>query len=229
MQPTFNPWLGYFNLIAGVDTFVFLDTVQLNQQSWQTRNKLILQGNEYLFSLPIIKEKHKHELFIKDSLLDYRKYDFQIKLLRSLEQNYSKAKYFTRVHPFIKELVLYKTDFLSLYNINIIKKISYMLGLKAKFILLSQSDFEQKSTKEHLVLNICQHFNAKHYLSPLGAKEYLLDSQSIFRQNGIYLQFQDYTHPIYRQLTDSFLANIGIFDLLYNEGFKQSATIILPQ
>ena len=28
MQPMYLPWAGYFNLIAAVDTFVFLDDVQ---------------------------------------------------------------------------------------------------------------------------------------------------------------------------------------------------------
>ena len=55
MQPTFNPWIGYFDLINGVDKFLFLDTVQLNQQSWQTRNKLKVANKELMISIPIKK------------------------------------------------------------------------------------------------------------------------------------------------------------------------------
>lgn len=71
MQPTFNPWLGYFDLIDYVDEFIFLDTVQLNQQSWQTRNKIKVQNKELMFSLPIQKDKSKSELLIKDTILDF--------------------------------------------------------------------------------------------------------------------------------------------------------------
>jgi len=66
MQPTFNPWLGYFDLIDYVDKFIFLDTVQLNQQSWQTRNKILIQNKEYIFSLPIMKTKSKVDLLYNE-------------------------------------------------------------------------------------------------------------------------------------------------------------------
>ena len=65
MQPTFNPWLGYFDLIDSVDKFIFLDTVQLSQQSWQTRNKLKVQDKEFLFSIPIKKKQIKHRFVNK--------------------------------------------------------------------------------------------------------------------------------------------------------------------
>ena len=39
-QPTYLPWLGYFDLIDQVDAFVFLDNVQFEKQSWQQRNRI---------------------------------------------------------------------------------------------------------------------------------------------------------------------------------------------
>ena len=41
-QPCYLPWIGYFNLINNVDTFVFLDDVEFSHQSWQHRNKIII-------------------------------------------------------------------------------------------------------------------------------------------------------------------------------------------
>src|SRR5205823_1445117 len=43
---------GYLNLIATVDTFVFLDDVQFERQSWQMRNRILLAGKEALLSVP---------------------------------------------------------------------------------------------------------------------------------------------------------------------------------
>ena len=93
MQPTFNPWLGYFDLIDYVDTFIFLDTVQLNQQSWQTRNKIKVQNKELMIPIPTIKNKNKNkkDLIIKDTLIDFRKFDFRKKLLKTIELNYKKV------------------------------------------------------------------------------------------------------------------------------------------
>jgi hypothetical protein len=38
--------------------------------------------------------------------------------------------------------------------------------------------------------------------------------------------YQYYNHPIYDQLGNNFIPYLGIFDLLYNEGFGNSAKII---
>jgi hypothetical protein len=39
-QPTYLPWLGYFDLIDQVDVFVLPDDVQFEKQSWQQRNRI---------------------------------------------------------------------------------------------------------------------------------------------------------------------------------------------
>ncbi len=226
MQPTFNPWIGYFDLIDYVDKFIFLDTVQLNQQSWQTRNKLKVQEKELLFSLPIQKNKSKIDLSIKDALLDFRKFDFRRKLLKTLQQNYVKAKYYDEVHKFIEGLVLYDTSLLSTYTINIITQIIKKLHITTEIIVLSQTKYQQTQSKGNLVLDICQYFGAENYISPLGAKEYLEKLSNNFQAKKINIFYQHYHHLSYHQLGNNFIPYLGIFDLLYNEGFKNSSIII---
>ena len=226
MQPTFNPWIGYFDLIDYVDKFVFLDIVQLNQQSWQTRNKLLLQGKENLFSLPVVKNKIKNELLIKDSLLDFRKFDFRKKLMRTLEQNYKKAKYYNEVNEFINSIVFYESELLSQYNINIIKKIVEKLKITTQILILSQTDYQKETDKGDLVLDICKYYNVKEYVSPLGSKNYLETVKEKFISKNINIYYQYYEHKEYKQLSEVFIPYIGIFDLLYNEGFENSINII---
>jgi len=173
MQATFNPWIGYFDLIDYVDEFIFLDTIQLNQQSWQTRNKIKINNKEHMISLPIIKNISKEDLLIKDALLDFRKFDFRKKLIKTLDQNYSKAKFFNEVNEFIKSIVLFNTNNLQEYNINLITNISKKLNINTKTRILSQTNFLNSSKKDKLVLEICKHFNCTKYISPIGSKEYL--------------------------------------------------------
>jgi hypothetical protein len=225
MQPTFNPWLGYFDLIDYVDTFVFFDTVQLNQQSWQTRNKLKINNGEYVFSIPIQKNRSKTELFIKDAMIDFRKFDFREKLLKTLEQNYKKSKYFNEVHPFIKELIFYETNYLSQYSINIITKIVKQLALNTNILILSETQYKDSLHKGDLVLDICKYFNANDYISPLGSKEYLENKKNDFLKNQITLYYQHYYHPQYEQQGNSFIPYMGIFDLLYNCGFDKDKIV----
>ena len=226
MQPTFNPWLGYFDLIEYVDLFVFFDTVQLNQQSWQTRNKLKVQGQELLFSIPIIKEKSKKELLIKDTLINFNKFDFRKKLTRTIEQSYKKSEYFDEVNRFIQELISFETESLSQYNINLILKISKKLNFNTEIIVLSETNYTTECSKGDLVLDICKYFNTTDYISPLGSKEYLNNALEEFGSVNINIEYQYYKHPIYKQLGKEFLPYIGIFDLLYNEGFESSSQII---
>jgi hypothetical protein len=40
MQPYFFPYVGYFELIAGVDRFVLLDDVQYIRRGWVNRNRI---------------------------------------------------------------------------------------------------------------------------------------------------------------------------------------------
>ena len=55
-QPTFLPWLGYFDQIRIADKVVFLDSVQFARRSWQNRNRIINQtGDEVMITLPLKK------------------------------------------------------------------------------------------------------------------------------------------------------------------------------
>ena len=55
MQPTYLPWAGYFSLIDSVELFVFLDDVQIERQSWQTRNRVCIGGREQMLTVPVKK------------------------------------------------------------------------------------------------------------------------------------------------------------------------------
>ena len=226
MQPTFNPWLGYFDLIDKVDKFIFLDTVQLDQHSWQTRNKLKVQDKEFMFSIPIKKTQTRSNLLIKDTLINFDQFDFREKLLKTLDRNYKKSQFFHEVNNFVQDLVLYDTKYLSRFNVNIIKEISLKLNFNTEIISLSETNFKTGLSKSKKLIEICKFFNATTYISPIGSKNYLDEATYLFFRNNLSLIYHHYNHPIYRQLGKNFVSNIGIIDLLYNEGFENSSMIV---
>lgn len=226
MQPTFNPWIGYFDLIDYVDKFIFLDTVQLTKRSWQTRNKFLLNSNEVMFSIPIQKTSSRDDLLIKDALISYENFDFREKFAILLEQGYKKSLFYKEIHRFIQDLIFFDTSSLSLYNINIIENISKKLGITTEFHKLSEINFTSDSKKGNLILDICEFFNTEIYVSPLGAYEYMEKSKNLFTEQNRTVQYQHYLHPIYTQLGKTFIPYIGILDLLYNNGFHNSLEII---
>lgn len=227
MQPTFNPWLGYFDLIDYVDEFIFLDTVQLNQQSWQTRNKIKLNDKEHLISIPIKKSQKKQDLLIKNTIIDVSKFNFRIKLIKTLEQNYKKSPFFDDVNILIQELILCEENNLSKYNTNIIISILKKIDINTKITFLSDTNYKQEHSKNELVLDICKHFQTDCYISPIGSEEYLTKSYLNFNKLNIDIYYQMYTHPIYSQIVENFLPYLGIFDLLYNVGFDKAKETIL--
>ncbi|MFT5836435.1 MAG: hypothetical protein ACI9RG_001341 [Sulfurimonas sp.] len=226
MQPTFNPWIGYFDFMDYVDKFIFLDTVQLSKRSWQTRNKLKVGNQEKLFTIPILKTDTRDALTIEEAKISYEQYDFRDKLYSLIKQNYKEAKYFQEVDPFLKDLIFFKTDSLSIYNINLITNIAKKIGIQTEIITLSTTPYCSDKTKGELILDICDYSKCTTYISPIGSKNYLEELGSKFSDSSIKLLYQNYSHPSYEQLGETFLAYIGIVDLLYNNGFKDALSII---
>lgn len=68
------------------------------------------------------------------------------------------------------------------------------------------------------LITLCQLTQATHYISPLGAKEYLQDSPNAFEEAGVSLAYQQYEHPNYDQLYKPFIAYASVLDLLLIKG-----------
>ena len=53
MQPYLFPYLGYWQLIKSVDTFVILDDVNFIKRGYINRNSILVNNNVHMFSVPI--------------------------------------------------------------------------------------------------------------------------------------------------------------------------------
>ena len=56
MQPYFLPYIGYFQLISAVDVFVVYDNIKYTKKGWINRNRIIQNGRDGVFSLPLKKD-----------------------------------------------------------------------------------------------------------------------------------------------------------------------------
>ena len=75
------------------------------------------------------------------------------------------------------------------------------------------------------LVNICELMNADTYVSGIGGKNYL--KEELFEEKNIKLQYQDYVPLKYKQnLSDEFISNLSIIDLLANNGNDESLKII---
>jgi hypothetical protein len=123
MQPTYLPWLGYFDLIRSVDHFVIYDHVQFEKQSWQQRNRIRNKDGEIMLTVPVRHESGL-ERTLRDVKIDYSR-NILDKHLKSIQLSYSKTNNFKTIFPLLEEIYNQHKVFLYELNIELIK-----LGMK---------------------------------------------------------------------------------------------------
>lgn len=213
-QPTYLPWLGYFDLIDQVDAFVILDSVQFEKQSWQQRNRIKTPTGLQWLTVPVIFRGRLGQA-IKE--VEIRETDFWHDHLRAIELNYRRAPYFENYFDQLSSKVMCGPGTrLADLNVRLIEWLMSVLGIQTKLIFASQ--LNQRGKRTELLANICVALGSEQYISPPGSAVYLLaEKEKLIRQN-VELCFQRYEHPQYRQAFPPFCPQASIIDLIFNEG-----------
>ena len=221
MQPHYLPWPGYFNLMAKVDKFVFLDDVQYSKNSWQNRNIIINNNKKIWLTIPLKKSPISTK--IKDKIIDDEK-NWRKKHIKTLFQCYSKHSYATDLNELTAFLQDLKYDNLSDYNIKIIIFIANKLSINTEF--LSASNFSINKKRTHKVIEILEKIGAKEYISPIGGKEYLIED-NFQKLSPAKLIINDYKNKNYNQKNSKdFIPNLSIIDVVANSGWISSAKYV---
>jgi len=227
MQPTYLPWMGYFDLIDQSDYFVFLDDVQLQRSSWQVRNKIKTSQGELLLTVPIKKNKPSFDLMINEAVVnDFERW--RSNHLKSIKHAYSTSSFFKDVYCFLDDSINLNTTFLYKININIIKLVCRKIGIKTVFIKSSDLKISKDKKKDKKLVAICKKISAENYLSAKSSASYIEDKNpgGQFSKNKINLFYHNFKHPDYKQLYGEFVSHLSIIDLLFNCGLDKSLEII---
>jgi len=220
LQPSYLPWLGYFEQLHRSDVFVVYDDVQYDKESWRNRNRIRTpRGAEYL-TVPVLTSGRNWPLN-RDVEIDQTA-AWTRKHLGSLRQNYAKAPYFTAHIDRFERLYARKWKFLLDLNLACLETLTCALGLRREIRLASDLEIPGKST-ERLVA-ICQSLGATHYYNGAAGASYI--DAALFEKAGITLEYQDYRHPVYSQLFEGFVPYLSVVDLLFNCG-PRSLPILL--
>jgi hypothetical protein len=216
-QPNYLPWVGYFDKIARVDTFVLFDDVQLPQgKSFCSRVKIKGSRGPQWLTVPIKKKSGAgiHEIEIV-------KNGWTRKHVRTIEQVYSKAPYFEEFWPQIRGIFTEDWQLLADMNCALIETVSQLFGLRAKFVRSSEFKLRE-SPGEDRILEILGTLKATTYVSGQGegSRRYVNDGH--FRDAGIDLCWQTFQHPVYPQMTEPFDSHMSIIDMLLMHGNSTS-------
>jgi hypothetical protein len=212
LQSNYIPWKGYFDLIASVDEFIIFDDAQYTKNDWRNRNRIKTpQGVQWL-TIPV-ETKGKLTQRIRDA--EAKNDAWREKHLRSLLQNYSRARYFSDYKGWLEELYAgCNLQLLSKINYHFLAAICRELKITTK--LTWSSDYHLGEGKTERLVSLCEQAGATSYLSGPSAREYL--DPTLFEQAGIALRFKEYVYPEYPQQYPPFDHAVTVLDVILNTG-----------
>lgn len=215
MQPHFLPWAGYMNLIHNSNEFVFLNDVYFQKQSWQTRNRILINGQVKYISFPIKGQSSKK--LITEVELDNHELNLK-KVIRKIEQSYARSPFKSDLTDVLDIIASQTTENLVTLNTNLISDICVKLSINAEFH--HSENFAKRNSRVARIVDIIKSLSADIYVSPAGSEEYLTASKYV-QETSVPVSFQEFHCGVYtQQKVDSFQSHLSIVDVIANIGFS---------
>lgn len=209
MQPYIFPYIGYWQLLNVVDTFIIYDDVNFIKRGWVNRNNILNNGKPSMFTIPLIKASQNKLIneieIVSDSL-------WKQKLLKTIVSSYKKAPYFNVTNPMIEEIINNNETNISAYIEFQLKKIASYLNITTT-IKIASKEYNNRILKgQDRIIDICIQEKANQYINPIGGVD--LYEKNKFTENGIKLNFIKSNNLEYNQFKNSFVPFLSIIDLL---------------
>ena len=210
MQPYFMPYIGYFQLIKSVDEFIIYDNIQYTKKGWINRNRILVNGKDQIITLPIKKDSDYLNVAERELSESWGK--DKNKMINIIKSSYSKSPYFKESSELIFECLNNSEKNLFKFIYDSIIMINEYLGIKTSIIISSSIDANHTLKSQDKVLSLCKAQNADVYINSIGGVE--LYDKTIFKENGIDLNFIK-SNPInYKQFNNEFIPWLSIIDVL---------------
>lgn len=206
MQPYLFPYIGYWQLIKAVDTFVIFDDVNFINKSFINRNYILINYEKHLFTLELLKASQNKII----NTINIGKNNY--KLLKTIEIAYKKAPFFQDVFPIIENILIQKENNLAKFIGYSIKKISDYLEINRQFIYSSDIKKNNNLKAQDKILEICKELKARYYINPIGGQE--IYDKKVFESENINLSFLKTSHIEYKQFKNEFIPFLSIIDIL---------------
>lgn len=210
MQPYVFPYIGYFQLIHAVDSFVFYDDVNYIKKGFINRNSILVHGKPHLFTIPL-KDVSQHkqinqiDILIDDTWLN--------QFYKTITHNYKKAPYYEQTLELLETVLHSKKTTISELAITSVMQVCNYLGLKRQFQMSSEVYSESKGMeKSDRLIDISKQSGSDHYINPQGGKA--LYNKHYFDSKHIKLSFIENELVPYKQFNEPFVSGLSIIDVL---------------
>lgn len=224
MQPYFFPYIGYFQLINAVDTFVFYDDVNFIKRGWIHRNNLLINNKARLFTIPC-------KAASQNKLINEIEHDFNEKekflFLKKIEYAYKRATHFDFFFPLLKNFINDdESENISILAANSVQFICDYLGIKKSFKFSSKNHHNSLGIeKQSRLIEIAKNEDATIYINSIGGKA--LYNKKVFDIAGVQLKFLETKSINYSQNDSSFVPWLSIIDIIMYNNIEQVNKMLL--
>ena len=218
MQPYFMPYIGYWQVMAAVDTYVVYDDVNYIKGGWVSRNNILLNGQKHMFTITLngaSPNKLFNEITIKD---DFKKFS------RLIESAYRKAPYYNEVCALLERIYSFEDRSLGAFMMNSFQVVLDYLEIDTKLVLSSSIEKDNTLRAQDKVKHICHILGADTYYNAIGGQE--LYDKDDFKADSIELQFVKTDLTPYAQFKNVFVPGLSILDVLMFNSPKESKNIL---
>jgi WbqC-like protein family len=209
MQPYIFPYIGYFQLIQAVDTFVFYDDVNYIKNGWINRNRLRLGDTVRYFTIPLDDASPFRR--INETRIDGRQ-PWQRKVLETIRHAYGRAPHFKPVERLVESVLTDPTDKIADMARASVLAVARYLGLTTRFVPSSEPYGNAHLHGVERVLDICRREGASRYINLPGGRS--LYAPDAFAPLGLELRFLEPLPVSYRQFGERFEPWLSIIDVL---------------
>lgn len=206
MQPYLFPYIGYWQLINAVDTFVIYDDVNYINKGYINRNSILVCGKSQQIILELISASQNK--FINTTEVGNN----SSKLLKTIEMSYKKAPYFDIVFPIIENILNQEEKNLAKFIGYSLQKLYSYLEIGTKFVYSSDIEKDNSLKAQDKILDICKKLDATNYINAIGGQE-LYDKEK-FQARNIKLNFLKTELIEYKQFKNDFVPYLSIIDIL---------------
>lgn len=209
MQPYIFPYIGYFQLINAVDKIVIYDDVNFINRGWINRNRILVNGKDSLFTIPL-KDASQNKLINEIDV----NWDpaWKNKFLKTIEQSYKKAPFYQEGLEIIEKTLNIEDLNTSNVIFNNLNVICEYLDITTELIPSSAIYQNTDLKAQERILDICLQEKANHYINPIGGLE--LYDKSYFESKGLKLNFIKSKPVVYKQFKNDFVPWLSMIDVL---------------
>lgn len=221
MQPYFIPYIGYWQLLNTVDTYVVFDDVNYIKRGWINRNRILINKEPHYINLELSgasQNKKINEIELSSDI------EQRGKILKTIEYNYKRAPFYEETMNLIKKILLNEEKNLALFLYDQIKIIADYLDVNTEIIMSSSLDKNNELKGQDKIIDICKILNADDYYNAIGGVN--LYSREKFECKKIGLHFLESQSIEYQQFGDVFYGSLSIVDVMMFNSRDQVKTML---